>query len=195
MSDETDADDIFGDDDPTDDDAPESAPAISATGSTPAEPVPATKSPAPAAAGPDPNAELLQAALGTLKTEWAESAKAAGFAAANFEEIGLKGFTEAAKAQFMTEAKASHERRVKELEALGFHFDPTRSADEARKAAESAQDAAAKDQWGPAGPPTSATEGEIADQAVQDAVKAGDTMATIRSLKGLGDFVLKGGRR
>lgn len=191
-----DDDDIFGDpadDDPADADPP-ATPAP--TGSTPA----AAAEPTVPAAAPEPtpavdqNAELIQAALGTLKSEWAAAAKAAGFSAAEFEKIGLKGFTEDSKAQFLAEAKASHEARVKELESLGFHFDPSKSADEAAKAKAAAEDAAAKDAWGPTGPSTSATEGEVADEAVQQAVKAGDTMGAIKALGGLGDFIMRGKR-
>jgi regulator of protease activity HflC (stomatin/prohibitin superfamily) len=178
-------DDIFGDD--PEDEEQEAAPA--ATGSTPAEPEPLQAAPAPAAA-PDPNAELLQAALGTLKSAWAKDAKEAGYGAADFSQVGMKGFDEDAKAAFMAEAKASHEAQVKELEAKGFHYDPQRNAEAERKAAEAAADAAQKDQWGPMDTPSSATEGEVADQATRAAVEKGDTVSAIKSLAGLGDFML-----
>ena len=190
-----DLDDIFGDDgdDVTDDDAAAGQTAPAATGSTPA----AAAEPPAAAAAPDPpkpdeNAALLNAALGTLRSEWVDKAKAAGYAAADFDSIGLKGFTEAARDEFLAEAKASHEAQVKRLEALGFHYDPNKSAADAAAQAQAAADAAAQDAWGPTGPPTTATEGEVADEAVRQSVKAGDTMGTIRALAGLGDFVLKG---
>lgn len=183
-----DTDDIFGpDDDDTVDEAPAAPPAPEAE-AAPAAPAPA----APAAPQVDEQQQaLLAAALGTLKSAWATEAKAAGYAAAEFDGIGLKGFDDGAKQAFLAEAKASHEATVKRLESLGFRYDPEHSAAEAQAQREAAEDAAAKAQWGPTGPSAAATEGEVADKAVQEAVKAGDTISVIKGLKGLGDFMVR----
>lgn len=175
-----DEDDIFGSDDdldPSDDDVtPEPEPAPAATGTPPA--AAAEPAGAPAAAQPDIAAEALDA----VKREWVAAAEAAGHRAADFDSIGIRGLTQGSRDDFMREAEASHNANVKALEAKGFRYDPDGSAAAAATAAQDAADAQAKSDWGPSGGPANATEHEMADAAIQESVKAGDTQSVIRQL-------------
>jgi len=179
-------DDLFEDDDPEDPAPEEEAPA------PPAEPEPEKPAPADNSAN-----EMAAAALDALKGEYAEAAKAAGYTAANFEAIGLKGVGADAKAAFVAEAKKSHEARVAELTAQGFTYNPEAAKESVEETKLTEMETAAKAAWGAMGPGQPAAGDEQLQKIVEDEVKAGDTMGVIGTLLskgGLGEFVARGKR-
>lgn len=145
-------------------------------------------------AAPEPTAEQQQLAelgLNALKQSFVEAAKSAGYVAADFDGIGLKGIDESAKAAFVAEAKASHEAKVAALAAQGFVFQPQAQQAAAQEAAE----AEAAQQWGSAGPGQAASGDEKFTNVVQEEVKRGDVVGVIGSLVGqggLGEFFIRG---
>lgn len=133
----------------------------------------------------DTQAEFVTASLNALKAAWVSEAKAAGSVAADFDSIGLAGFDDNAKAAFLSAAASSHGKRVEELAAQGFVFQPN---------SEDAVDEQRKQEWGATGPGQAVSGDEKQSEAIADAVAKGSVQDVIRMLPDLGTFFVKGRR-
>ncbi len=131
-------------------------------------------------------AEFVTASLNALKAAWVSEAKAAGHVAADFDSIGLAGFDDNAKTAFLTTAASSHNKRVEELAAQGFVFQP--------RATEDAIDQQRKGEWGATGPGLAAAGDEKLNEQVASEVAKGNVRAVIEALPDLGTFFVKGRR-
>lgn len=155
----------------------------------PAAEAPAPEAPAAPAAPSQEAVEALMFAQGVL----ADTAKEK-YPLADTSQIGLSGLNAEARTKYLADAEASHASELERLTKLGFVYNPEGAEDAGQAAKEAMLQAA----WGtPVSGGQAATQDEKVMQAIEETVKAGDTLGTIRNMVGpggLGKFVFKGKR-